>query len=139
MAGLGARFREVRLALLAWGLVLYARVGLSILGYRKLARHLPQPGAGRAPVAYLQRLRRRVTAAARYVPNGSCLPQAIAGQMLLSWRGYRSEIHLGVRAGQGGGLAAHAWLTSDDVVVVGDLGINLEDYAHLTVLRAAET
>ncbi len=138
MVRLGSIFRELRLATLAWVALMCARLGLSILGYKRISRHLPAPGRRAAPPAFKRRVRRRITLAARFVPGASCLPQALAGRILLAWRGYSSEIHLGVKAEPSGQIAAHAWLTSGEEIVLGDLGVDISEYSHLMVLDGAD-
>ncbi|RJE78706.1 lasso peptide biosynthesis B2 protein [Paracoccus sp. JM45] len=66
--------------------------------------------------------------ASRLVPGATCLTQASAGQLLLAQRGYASTIRLSVpiRAETPGKLAPHAWLFSDNIIV---LGGSAADYA----------
>ena len=62
-----------------------------------------------------------VSAAARLVPQATCLTQALAGQRLLARRGRGSRVVIGVRP-QDAGLHAHAWLIRGDRVLLGGAG-----------------
>lgn len=69
-----------------------------------------------------------------------CLPQALATRHLLARRGISGQLFLGVRTGEGGGLAqgfgAHAWLVCGDVVVCGASGH--EDYTVISAFTRGE-
>ena len=70
-------------------------------------------------------IRGAVTLAARHVPwNAVCLPQAIAGRLMLARRGCSSTLHCGVGRGADGGLVAHAWLESNGAVILGEDGMS---------------
>lgn len=82
---------------------------------RKLGRPRP-PQANSTP---LERIGWAVTRAARPILHrDSCLPQACTAGLLLARDGYPCAVHMGVRR-DGERLAAHAWTTVADVVVVG--------------------
>lgn len=73
-----------------------------------------------APRADLAEVAWSVRAAARLVPGATCLTQASAGQLLLARRGYGTTVRLSVPlATRGGTLAPHAWLLSDEMIVLG--------------------
>ncbi len=48
-----------------------------------------------------------------------CLPEALAGRLMLQRRGYEANLHIGVRKGEKGDLLAHAWLESGPSIVLG--------------------
>jgi hypothetical protein len=58
-----------------------------------------------------------VRVATRCVPDASCLPQALAAQVLLTWYGYASRLHIGVVLE--GRFEAHAWVECNGSIVVG--------------------
>jgi hypothetical protein len=61
-----------------------------------------------------------VGVASRYVPGAaSCLPRALATQVLLSRQGYPAHLRLGVSQGEGSELEAHAWVDSAGRTVMG--------------------
>lgn len=49
----------------------------------------------------------------------SCLRQALLLQVLLARKGIASEVRIGVRAGEAGGVDAHAWVERDGRVLIG--------------------
>lgn len=55
----------------------------------------------------------------RAVPGATCLTQALAARLLLSRRGYDSRLEIGVTRAAGSRLRAHAWLRTNDLVVIG--------------------
>ena len=64
--------------------------------------------------------------------SAACLPQAMAAQWMLRWRGVASQLAVGVRrqaataqtaAGSASGLAFHAWLLIGGQCVVGCKGV----------------
>lgn len=70
--------------------------------------------------------------ASRFVPQASCLTQALALQVLLSRTGNPSSIHIGVARAGRKALEAHAWLECDGRVVIG--GGQVDRYAPLLTL-----
>ncbi len=62
-----------------------------------------------------------VRRAGRAVPKANCLPQALAGQILLGRAGHESEVRIGVRQDPERGFEAHAWLEHRGEVVLGEL------------------
>lgn len=110
------------------------RLGLTLLSYRRVRRWLPRGRSASAHPAMCWRTARAVTRAAALVPGASCLTQAIAVQLILAWRGYASEIQVGVGTSETGGLNAHAWLLSEGRVVIGGSAAELAAYAPLTKL-----
>ena len=58
-----------------------------------------------------------VQLASRYVPRATCLPQALTTQILLSWHGHASHLHIGVAVAQK--FESHAWVECDGSVVIG--------------------
>jgi hypothetical protein len=61
-----------------------------------------------------------ITAANRRMPFGrSCLTQALATKILLTYWGHPARMRIGVSKGEHGRLEAHAWVESRGVVVMG--------------------
>lgn len=63
-----------------------------------------------------------VRASSRWIPDASCLVQALAARLLLSRHGHRSTLRIGVARGEGERLEAHAWVEVDGVAVIGGEG-----------------
>jgi hypothetical protein len=132
------RFGEVdnrRRALLpeAVAYLLAARLALIFIPFpvlaRRLGRFLPPNDARvsgvrtKAPddqVELAAAVGWAVTRAARYVPfRAVCLPQAMAGRVMLQRRGVKSVMHFGAAKGAEKPIDAHAWLDAAGVEVTG--------------------
>ena len=101
-------------------MVAVTRLGLTVLGYRRISALFVLRGSPRQPSPVeLGRVAWGVGAAARLVPGASCLTQALAGQYLLGRSGVPSTVRIGVRRGGDAGFAAHAWLISEGAVLLG--------------------
>ncbi len=112
--------------------VAFVRLGLWLMPFQNLRRllaRLAQPSdlahSLKLPPA---RITWAVQAASRFVPQATCLTQALAAQVLLRRHGYPADLRIGVSL-EKSKLQAHAWLESQGKVVMG--GSRLE---HLTSL-----
>lgn len=84
----------------------------------------PKGGTAPADPALAAAVGRAVSRAARNLPwDAACLPQAMAARFMLARRGRASTLHLGAAMADGGGLTAHAWLSSGETIVVGGAGV----------------
>ena len=85
----------------------------------KVGTMLPPPTAPLAsPVPW--RVARAVTRASERVPfRALCLPQAMAAKIMLGRRGHAPILHLSVHMGRQTDIAAHAWLTLENICVIG--------------------
>jgi hypothetical protein len=111
---------ERRLALRALSLVAAFRVALWTLPARRVLAAAPKPRtrpahAGVSP----DRMAWLVRAAARRVPDASCLTRALAARWLLAEASLDSTLHFGHRRDERGAFAAHAWLEHEGRVLVG--------------------
>ncbi len=59
-------------------------------------------------------------AARHHLRPMNCLRRTLAGKRMLERRGIVSRVHIGVNSQQGGGLAAHAWLSDPRGGVLND-------------------
>lgn len=76
---------------------------------------------------------RAVERAGNFTPWArTCLTQALTAQVLLLRRNHPAWLHIGVVKGERGELLAHAWVKSEDEVVIG--GFELERYTPLAAL-----
>ena len=83
----------------------------------ELAHDGGSPGSAQ-DVLEARRIGRAVTRAAVMLPwRPLCLPQAMAAQRMLRWRGIRPCLHLGIVTTTP--LCTHAWLTVEGAVVQG--------------------
>jgi hypothetical protein len=88
---------------------------------------VPRSALDPQPPEQLQRdIRYIVALAANTVPWRSlCLPNAIAAKHMLSRRGFRSTLHLGVGHRETGDPHAHAWLDAGSLIITGQDGVEL--------------
>jgi len=88
---------------------------------------LDDPSIGRLPWA--------IAAAMRRTPwESKCLAQALAGAVMLRWRGHSASVFFGVRpadTAHARPMTAHAWLVSEGVILTGSAGH--EDYGVVAV------
>jgi Transglutaminase-like superfamily len=104
-----------------------ARVLVHTVGFERFATrlgsHMAQSSDEDSTEAYAtaRRVRWAVETAARNLPfEVICLPQAIAGKLMLRRRGIASTLYLGVAYDPA--LKAHAWLRVGRVIVTGAKG-----------------
>jgi len=117
--------RQRRLLLQALAILAAVRIALSLLPLkttlRLTCRTRDRRGPYRATRPAVHELAQAVRRAARVVPKANCLPQALAGQILLGRTGYESEVRIGVRHDPERRFEAHAWLEHQGAVVLGEL------------------
>ncbi len=75
-----------------------------------------------------ERITWAVRASSRFVPQATCLTQALAAQVLLQREGYPAHLRLGV-ALEKSKLQSHAWVESQGKIVIGG-----PRFEHLTSL-----
>lgn len=75
--------------------------------------------SGESHTIPLEKLTWAVAVMSRYVPKATCLTRALTGQILLAGENYKSNIKIGVSKGEGN-FEAHAWLESDNKIVLGE-------------------
>ena len=102
-----------------------ARLGTLVLPFRwvaafsaTMARRSPLPPEGRA--ASIRGIVGIVTVSARHTYfRAACLQQALAVQYMLRRRGVETALNFGVCHDADGALAAHAWVSDGDAVIIG--------------------
>lgn len=72
-----------------------------------------------------------VRVVSRYVPDATCLTQALATQVLLNRQGYHTDLQIGVARSATGQFQAHAWVEKNGVVVIGGPVHHLQRYTPL--------
>ena len=116
------RLSAARRAALFEGLaaVAFVRLTLRLFPWRMWEGgdvRFPRAAAGSAQPS-VEDIAWAVRRVSRAVPGATCLTQALAARLLLSRRGHDSRLEIGVsRAGSR--LRAHAWLETNNVVVLG--------------------
>jgi len=118
---------------------LRARLDLRLIPFAVLQRRMNETGASRRALPQTpERVAWAVAAVARRLPGTTCLAQSLAAHALLRRRGYRPELHIGVRGRPSGAAVpfdAHAWVECDGRVVAGEVD-DLSAYGRLRPLRA---
>lgn len=66
-----------------------------------------------------QRIAWAIQVASRFVPRATCLPQALAAQLLLVQSAYPAALQIGVARNLDGEFEAHAWVISESGIVIG--------------------
>ncbi len=83
----------------------------------------------------VKRIERIVKIAASLTPFSTCLSEALAGQVLFLSNNHSTKLHFGVRNTEGEGFEAHAWLSLEREIVLGDLP-DLASYKEFPPLSA---
>jgi hypothetical protein len=102
-----------------------SRIATATLPFRMLMAWTGRRRSGtdykRTDTETVERIGQAITLAARRAPfRAVCLQQALAAQEMLRRRGLKTTIHFGVAANDRRGIDAHAWVTHDDLTVIGD-------------------
>jgi hypothetical protein len=127
----GGRRRGLLIEAAIWLLV--TRVALLAVPFPRLARRLGAfvpptdqrvteawQGCSEADKRLAAEIGWAVVRAARHVPfKAVCLPQAMAGRIMLRRRGVASVLHFGAAKGRDKPIDAHAWLDAAGVEVTG--------------------
>ena len=112
-----------------------ARLTLWLLPLKTARRLLSRPPRlSSSSGATADRIAWAISVARRVIPAASCLPQALAGEALLTRNGHEVELRIGVVKTETGTLVAHAWVESGGQVVVGKLYEGLSRYTPLPPL-----
>ena len=128
---------EKRLFLQAVILLGYYRLALLIMSLPHLLKTAQQSQRTGLPQSQLTvaQLSRLIKAAIRLVPGATCLSNTLASHRLFNNHGFRTTVHIGVNKDRDRGFEAHAWLTLDEDIVIGDL----PDLAKFRELPPLET
>ena len=132
--------KERLLLLQATFLLVVIRIGLSLVPFRTLRRLLARLARADKNLTPQQsdidRVIWALKAAGRtFRPAGTCLTEALAGYVLLGRRGYSTDLRIGVTRDARGTFLAHAWLERGDLIVIGQIGVELERYVPLPAIR----
>ena len=74
-----------------------------------------------------------ITVGASYIPEATCLTQALVAQVILKKYGYAPELKIGVGRGEAKRFQAHAWIELDGKVIIGQVKM-LDQYTPLPQL-----
>lgn len=108
----------------AWTALAVLRTGLWLLPFRFWrgrfveVLHEPAPPAP-AQISLALTAADAVSRAARFVPNATCLVQALALRWMLRRRGVGCALRVGVSRSQRGEFEAHAWIECGGRLLIG--------------------
>ena len=115
---------EKRIFLYALTLLVHSRFSLQFKQFKNVVKHFSKKAAaqqhGQVSSTSSARVAALLNAASRFIPAPTCLSKALAGSVLFRSCGYQTVLHIGVTRENGSALEAHAWLTLDGSVIVGD-------------------
>jgi Transglutaminase-like superfamily len=113
----------IRIRALIWVCgVRIALWSLSFSNLRRLVAFLTRDIVQQNGHTSVAQLARAVCFASRYVPQATCLTQAVALHILLKREGFQSRIRIGA-AKSSGEVEFHAWVVHEDRVLIGDVGL----------------
>lgn len=69
----------------------------------------------------VQRIAWAIQVAGWYVPKATCLPRALAAQLLLIQSAYLADLRIGVAKNEDEKFEAHAWVASENGIIIGDV------------------
>ena len=131
--------RDQLLLIYATVMVGAVTLGLRLLPWSTLQRQLirlanwsSQSGSTQRPSA--QHIAWTVRVASSIIPKATCLPRALAAQFLLIQNAYPVELKIGVVRNEDGHLGAHAWVASNNRILIG----SVKDLDHFVPLSAME-
>ena len=119
---------EKKLFFFSIGWLCVTRLSLTIFPFRKtmylvesqVKRRLGKHRGSPAEIS-ATRLSWLVSRAACLVPGSTCLVKALAGKIIFASQGLNPQLHIGVNMQEEHGLEAHAWLTLDGEVILGQV------------------
>ncbi|PID41214.1 MAG: hypothetical protein CR981_04165 [Proteobacteria bacterium] len=85
---------------------------------------------GKSQEIRLHRAARLAKTAGSIIPFSTCLSRALAGYVLLAEQGFETTLHIGVTRDDSYGFEAHAWLTHNNSIILGNLP-DLDKYQEL--------
>jgi hypothetical protein len=115
------------------------RLGISVLSFQSLRRVVQW--ASQSPVGLREmqsvsagQIAWAINVASDYMPKaGTCLPRALAGQVLLGRYGFPAQVHIGIARAASGLVEGHAWVECDGKIVIGGT-----ELSHFTLIAAFE-
>ncbi|HVT89771.1 MAG TPA: lasso peptide biosynthesis B2 protein [Tepidisphaeraceae bacterium] len=103
------------------------RLGLWLIPYRILRRwaDVPKKPVPSPSPDERTNIGRNIVSIARFIPEATCLTQALAAHVLLRQEGFDPKLQIGVARDQQGVFKAHAWIECDGNFVVGEFNETL--------------
>jgi hypothetical protein len=110
------------------------RLALSTIGYAAISRVLPRPPERGDSRFWGRQVGCRIERLAHFVPRASCLTQALALKYILGRAGHACNLQIGVRKADDGTFLAHAWVTCNDRIVLGQRGTQIDQFTRIAEL-----
>ncbi len=107
---------------------------ISRKSFQKFHQKMPNISGPPAPPWVAKRIGWFVYKSSRALPGSTCLSRALAARFALRRLGLAAEMHIGV-AKEKNDYSAHAWLTSGDLVIVGNESNELDRYVEMSNVR----
>lgn len=115
-------------------LVILIRIGLWVLPFRVMRKLIEknnntklQPSTWPTP----EQITGSVLISSQRVPQASCLTQALAAKYLLQKYGHPAELRIGITRSSNSQFEAHAWVESNEKIVIGGTKTDLEQFTEL--------
>jgi hypothetical protein len=126
--------RHHSLLLKTWCLLAVIRITLTLLSYRPVLARInsisSRPDAG-IPLPLLAWAVKRM---APFVPEATCLTQALTLRYLAAREGERCTIRIGVRQPPGEAFEAHAWVVAEQTIMIGGHLERIEEFVPIVDL-----
>jgi hypothetical protein len=127
-------FRKFGRTVDAFAVLVFSTVLAKSLNYRQIERLVSCTEQMTVTASDASSVRRAVERVAWAIPGATCVPQALAAHWMLARRGYKSAIVVGVERNHLDAVAAHAWVVSGDLIVIGGTWRSLERFRVLMTL-----
>lgn len=129
--------KEKKIFLQAVFFLISSRLSLQFKEFNEVVTHYGKQIGQQHPVEKRNISPARVVslleAGGKLIPFTTCLSKSLAGSVLMRKYGYTPLLHIGVAKESGGVLEAHAWLSLDGKIIVGNCN-DLERYRELPLL-----
>lgn len=116
-------------------LIIRVRVSLNLVGLErtreKLLMNINARQHNIVRRSDIIRMIKLVTFASSFVPKANCLTQALALQRLLCRFPFKTNLVIGVKSENKGTFTAHAWLTTDDALLIGGPQEKIDQYSPI--------
>jgi hypothetical protein len=118
-------FEEWSALATAFVAVAVVRVSLWVLSFGRVLEAIEEHGEGRSRKhSNVERTAWAVEAAARRIPQATCLTQALAAKFLLARGGVASTVRFGFARSFDRRVEGHAWLECEGRIILGHRGLD---------------
>ncbi|MDI6644200.1 MAG: lasso peptide biosynthesis B2 protein [Methanobacteriaceae archaeon] len=113
--------RDKKLIIKTFLVMLKIRIILWIFPFKYMQEHLARSPKIKAKNNNIkaEHVSWAVNAVSIYLPGSTCLTRALTGYQLLADMNYESQVKIGVGRDSQGEFEAHAWLETDNKIIIG--------------------